>query len=132
MLLPALLGGSEESARAALATLGEDWPVGGIPAVLLAALAHGAVDGVLRVAPFPRENVPALAAALLAGGADPLRPRRETRDRLVEALSRLAPGHDAEAARLVDAALERLLSEAGPALARGELPAQVSTLLPLR
>jgi hypothetical protein len=131
-LITALLGGSDEAARAALATLGADWPVGGVPALLLAALAHGAVDGVLRVAPLPRSRVPALAATLLDGGGDAPRIRRETRDRLAAALARLAPGHDDEAVRLVDAALERLLAQVGLALARGELPLEVSTLLPLR
>ena len=131
-LFAALLGGSEASARAALAELGPDWPVGGTPAVLLAALAHGAVEGGLRVAPLPRAQVGALAAALLEGDAEAPRIRRAGRDALAAQLSSLVPGSTEEAGRLVDLALEKLLSEVGPALARGELPLEVSTLLPLR
>jgi Family of unknown function (DUF6178) len=131
-LFSALLGGSEVSARAALAELGPDWPVGGSPAVLLAALAQAAVGGGLRVAPLPRAQVGALAAALLEGDAEAPRIRRVGRDALAAQLSSLVPGSTAEAGRLVDLALERLLSEVGPALARGELPLEVSTLLPLR
>ncbi len=131
-LFAALLGGSEASARDALSTLGPDWPVGGTPAVLLAALAHGAVEGSLRVAPLPRAEVGALAAALLEGEADAPRIRRVQRDALVARLSALVPGSAEEAGRLVDAALEKLLSDVGPALARGQLPLEVSTLLPLR
>jgi soluble lytic murein transglycosylase-like protein len=131
-LFAALLGGSEPAARAALSRLAPDWPVGGTPAVLLAALAHAAVDGTLLVAPFPQAQIAALASALLEGAADAPRLRRETRDRLAAQLAALAPASSQEAARLVDAALEKLLSEVGPALARGELPLEVSTLLPMR
>jgi Family of unknown function (DUF6178) len=131
-LFAALLGGTEESARAALGRLGPDWPVGGMPAVLLSALAHAAVEGTLRVAPLPLPQLPQLAAALLEGDRDAPQLRRETRDRLVTALAALAPESAEEAARLVDAALEKLLAEVGPALAHGELPKEVSTLLPIR
>jgi hypothetical protein len=131
-LFAALLGNSEASARTALDSLGPDWPVGGAPAVLLAALAHAAVGAGLTVAPFPAARVGELAAALLEGDADAPRIRRSTRDRLVAALAALAPQSAEEAGRLVDAALAKLLSEVGPALARGELPLEVSTLLPLR
>jgi hypothetical protein len=131
-LFSALLGGSDASARAALATLGPDWPVGGTPAVLLSALAHAAVDGTLRVAPLPRAEVAALAAALLEGEADAPRIRRTQRDALVSKLSSLAPASGEEAGRLVDMALQKLLAEVGPALAAGQLPVEASTLLPLR
>lgn len=130
-LFSALLGGSEESARVALSSLGADWPVGGTPAVLLAALARAAVDGRLRVAPLARAQVGTLAAALLEGSAEAPRIRDETRNRLVSQLAALAPPSADEAARLVDMALEKLLGEVGPALARGELPPEVSPLLPL-
>lgn len=131
-LFAALLGNTEAAARTALEGLGPDWPVGGTPAVLLAALAHEAVGAGLTVAPFPVARVAELAKALLEGEADAPRIRRSTRDRLVSALAALAPNSAAEAGRLVDAALAKLLEEVGPALARGELPLEVSTLLPLR
>ena len=131
-LFSALLGGTEGKARAALASLGEDWPVGGTPAVLLAALAHAALGEGLQVAPLPRARVSALGAALLEGPAQAPRLRQTMRDLLVRSLSSLVPQSAEESARLVDAALERLVSEAGPALARGEFPAQLSTLLPVR
>jgi hypothetical protein len=131
-LFAALLGGSEEAARAALASLGPDWPVGGTPAVLLAALAHATVEGTLRVAPLPRAQVGALAAALLEGDAEAPRIRRAERDALVSKFAALVPGSAEEAGRLVDTALEKLLSDVGPALARGQLPVEASTLLPLR
>jgi hypothetical protein len=130
-LFAALLGGSEAEARARLNSLGPDWPVGGSPAVLLAALAHAAVAGPLRVAPFPRAQLQALAAALLEGDAEAPRIRRVEREALVSKLAALAPESAAEAGRLVDAALERLLGDVGPALARGQLPREASTLLPL-
>ncbi len=131
-LFSALLGGTEERAHAALAGLGEDWPVGGTPAVLLAALAHGALGGALQVAPVQRARLGALGAALLDGPKEAPRLQRATRDRLVSALAALAPDSAEEAARLVDAGLQKLLTEAGPALAHGEFPKQLSTLLPLR
>jgi Family of unknown function (DUF6178) len=131
-LFAALLGGSEETARAALTALGPDWPVGGTPAVLLSALANGVLDGALRVAPLARARLGELAASLLEGDLDAPRIRRATRDRLVTELAALAPASAEEAARLVDGALEKLLAEVGPALAHGELPAEASTLLPLR
>ncbi len=128
----ALLGGTEEKARAALASLGEDWRVGGTPAVLLAALAQAALGGALQVAPVQKARVGALGAALLEGPKEAPHLQRTTRDRLVRALAALAPDSGEEAARLVDAGLEKLLREAGPALAHGELPPQLSTLLPVR
>jgi hypothetical protein len=131
-LFAGLLGGSAEAARTALSALGPDWPVGGMPAVLLAALAHGAVEGMLRVAPLARAQLGELATALLEGDPDAPRIRRAARDRLVSQFAALAPDNAEEAARLVDSALEKLLTEVGPGLARGELPAQVSTLLPFR
>ncbi len=131
-LFAALLGGSEASARDALSALGPDWPVGGTPAVLLCALAQAAVGGALRVAPLARAQLPALAAALLEGEPEAPRIRQATRDRLVAQLTALAPEAAAEAGRLVDAALERLVADVGPALARGELPVEASTLLPFR
>jgi hypothetical protein len=131
-LFSALLGGSEAAARVALRGLSPDWPVGGTPALLLAALAHAAVDGTLQVAPFPQARVAALASALLKGGTDAPRLRPDTRERLVSTLAALAPASAEEAGRLVDGALEKLLSVVGPALARGELPLEVSSLLPLR
>jgi Family of unknown function (DUF6178) len=131
-LFAALLGGSEASARTALGALSPDWPLGGTPAVLLSALAHAAVEGTLRVAPLERAQLPALAAALLEGDADAPRIRRATRDRLVAQLGALVPDAAEEAARLVDAGLEKLVADVGPALARGDLPVEVSTLLPFR
>jgi hypothetical protein len=131
-LFAALLGGTEASARAALALLGPDWPVGGMPAVLLSALAHAAVEGTLRVAPLAYAQLPTLALALLEGDADAPTLQKKTRDLLVSSLAALSPEDAEEAARLVDAALERLLAEVGPALAHGELPKEVSTLLPFR
>jgi hypothetical protein len=131
-LFAALLGGTDKAARAALATLGPDWPVGGMPAVLLAALGHAAVEGALQVAPLQRAQLRALGAALLEGEPDAPRIRKETRDRLVGAFQALAPGSAEEAARLVDAGLEKLLADVGPALARGELPKEASTVLPFR
>jgi hypothetical protein len=50
----------------------------------------------------------------------------------VSKLAALAPPSADEAGRLVDSALEKLLAEVGPALARGSLPKEVSPLLPLR
>jgi len=131
-LFSALLGGTQEAARARLSALGADWPVGGTPAVLLSALAHGAQEGILTVAPVARSSLPALAAALLEGDASAPRIRPSTRDVLVAKLAALAPQSAGEAARLVDEALEKLLSAVGPALAKGELPQEASTLLPLR
>ncbi len=131
-LFSALLGGTEEKARAALASLGEDWPVGGTPALLLAALAQAALGGALQVAPVQTAQLGALGAALLEGPKEAPRLQRTTRDRLVRALAALAPDSGEEAARLVDAGLEKLLTEAGPALAHGEWPPQLSTLLPVR
>ncbi len=131
-LFGALLGGSEESARAALSGLAPDWPVGGTPAVLLSALAHAAVGDALRVSPLARAQLSSLAAALLEGESAAPRVRQETRDRLVAQLAALEPQSAPEAGRLVDAALEKLLTDVGPALARGELPLEASTLLPFR
>ncbi|MGO9766834.1 MAG: DUF6178 family protein [Myxococcaceae bacterium] len=131
-LFAALLGGTPEAAREALASFGEDWPVGGTPAVLLAALAQAALGDALRVAPVPRGQLAALGAALLEGPADAPRLRTETRALLVSKLQALAPDSAEEASLLVDAALEKLLAEAGPALAGGELPPELSTLLPVR
>jgi Family of unknown function (DUF6178) len=131
-LFAALLGNSPEAATSALACLGADWPVGGMPAVLLSALAHAAVDGTLRVAPLPSAQIPALAAALLEGNPDAPRIRPAARELLVSKLSALVPNSAEEAARLVDAALEKLVAEVGPALFRRELPKEASTLLPFR
>ncbi|MGO9828852.1 MAG: DUF6178 family protein [Myxococcaceae bacterium] len=128
----ALLGGTEEAARRSLASLGEDWPVGGPPAVLLAALAQAALGGTLKVAPVPRGQLGALGAALLEGPTEAPRLRTETRALLVSKLQALVPHSAEEAGRLVQGALEKLLAEAGPALARGELPKELSTLLPVR
>jgi hypothetical protein len=130
-LFVALLG-SEAVAGETLRELGPAWPVGGMPAVLLAALAQAALHGALRAAPVDRSEIAALASALLEAGGEGPRLRRDTRDRLVTALAALAPGSGDEPARLVDAALERLLTEVGPALARGELPTEASLLLPFR
>jgi hypothetical protein len=131
-LFAALLGGTVERARAALQSLEPDWPVGGTPALLLAALAHGALEGVLRVAPVPRSALTPLATALLEGQPEAVRIRPEARDRLLVLLTALAPEAADEPARLLDAALEGLVGEVGPALARGELPREASTLLPFR
>ncbi len=128
----ALLGGTEEAARRSLASLGEDWLVGGAPAVLLAALAQAVLGGSLRVAPVPRGQLGALGEALLEGPTEAPRLRPETAALLVSKLQALVPGSAEEAGRLVHLALEKLLAEAGPALARGELPKELSTLLPVR
>jgi Family of unknown function (DUF6178) len=131
-LFAALLGNSLDAARAALLTLQPDWPVGGTPAVLLSALAHGALDGVLTVAPVQRSRLPALAAALLEGDGGAPRIRQAVRDTLMQRLAALAPDSAEEAGRLVDEALAKLLADVGPALAKGALPKEASTLLPFR
>jgi hypothetical protein len=131
-LLAALLGGTPERARVALHSLEPDWPAGGMPAVLLAALAHGALDGVLRVEPVAQSALAPLAGALLEGSPDAPRIRPEMRQQLVTLVAKLAPQTGDEPERLVDAALERLVTEVGPALATGQLPREASTLLPFR
>jgi hypothetical protein len=131
-LFAALLGSTEAAARRTLEGLGADWPVGGTPAVLLAALAHAALGDGLRVAPVDLSRLGALGAALLEGSPDAPRIRPQMREGLVAQLAALATGSDEEAARLVDAALGKLVAEVGPALALGSLPKEVSPLLPLR
>src|SRR5262249_7844379 len=70
-LLAALLGGTEERARAALDGLGPAWPAGGTPAVLAAAVASALLDGEPRVAPVPAARTQELGRAFLVPGATP-------------------------------------------------------------
>lgn len=131
-LLAALLGGTEASARSAVEGLEPDWPAGGVPALLLAALAHAALEGSLRVAPLQRQELAPLAEALFERPPGPLRVRRPVRDRLAVLLGALAPEAAEEAGPLLDQALDLLVEQVGPALATGVLPREASVLLPFR
>jgi hypothetical protein len=126
-LLAALLGGSEENARAALDALGPAWPAGGTPAVLAAAVAHALLDGRARVAPVPAARTRELGHAFLDPGPPPT-VRPDAVSRAAGALAAVAPGDEAEKlARLV---LERLADQVGGALLAGPLPVEVQTALP--
>ena len=126
-LLAALLGGSEENARAALDALGPAWPAGGPPAVLAAAVAHALLDGRARVAPVPAARTRELGHAFLDPGPPPT-VRSQAVSRAAGALAAVAPGEEAETlARLV---LERLADQLGGALLAGPLPVEVQTTLP--
>jgi hypothetical protein len=126
-LLAALLGGSEERARTALAGLGPAWPAGGTPAVLAAAVAQALLEGSPRVVPVPAGRTQELGRAFLEPGSPP-RVRPGAVDRAAGALRALAPGD--EAPRLARQVLERLADQLGQALLAGPLPAEVQTTLP--
>ncbi|HEY1905481.1 MAG TPA: DUF6178 family protein [Myxococcaceae bacterium] len=126
-LLAALLGGSEERARATLDGLGAAWPAGGTPAVLAAAVAHALLDGQARVAPVPAARTRGLGQAFVVPGPPPgVRP--EAVKSAGAALARVAPGD--EAPRLARLVLERLADQLGEALLLGPLPVEVQTTLP--
>ena len=127
VLLAALLGGTEERARAALGGLGPAWPAGGTPALLAAAVAHALLDGDPRVAPVPAGRTQELGRAFLKPGAPPT-VLPDAVERSAAALSLLAPGD--EAARLARQVLERLADQLGEALLAGPLPVEVQTTLP--
>lgn len=127
-LLAALLGGGEESARAALQGLGAGWPAGGTPAVLAAALSQVLLGAALRVAPVPAARSQELGRALLSG--TPPRVRPEALSRTAEALQSLGLDAGDEPAQLARAVLERLADQIGPALLAGPLPPEVQTTLP--
>jgi len=126
-LLGALLGGTEERARAALDGLGPAWPAGGTPAVLAAAVAHALLDGTPRVAPVPAARTQELGGAFLSPGSPPT-VRPEAVARVTAALAAVIPGD--EAARLARLLLERLADQVGEALLAGPLPIEVQTTLP--
>lgn len=126
-LLAALLGGTEETARAALDALGPAWPAGGTPAVLAAAVAHALLDGRARVAPVPAARTRELGHAFLDPGPPPT-VRPEAVARVASVLASIGPAHESEKlARLV---LERLADQVGGALLAGPLPVEVQTTLP--
>ena len=126
-LLAALLGGTEERARAALDGLGPAWPAGGTPAVLAAAVARALLDGTARVLPVPAGRTQELGRAFLVPGAPPtVRPAAATR--AAAALQAVVPGE--ESARLARRVLERLADQLGPALLAGPLPVEVQATLP--
>ena len=126
-LFAALLGGTEEPARAALDGLGPAWPAGGTPAVLAAAVAHALLDGSPRVAPVPATRTQELGRAFLVPGSRPT-VRPEAVARAAAALRAVTPGDEAE--RLARLVLERLADQLGPALLAGPLPVEVQTTLP--
>ena len=127
-MLSALLGGDEETARAALHGLGAGWPAGGTPAVLSAALSQALLGGPARVAPVPSARTGELGQQLLSGSPPRLRP--EAVSRATDALRALAPDTGDEPERLARAVLERLVDQIGPALLSGPLPREVQTTLP--
>jgi hypothetical protein len=126
-LLAALLGGGEETARAALNALGPAWPAGGTPAVLAAAVAHALLDGRARVAPVPAARTRELGHAFLDPGPPPT-VRPEAVSRAAGALAAVTPGE--EGAKLARLVLERLADQLGGALLAGPLPVEVQTTLP--
>ncbi len=126
-LLAALLGGTEERARAAVDGLGAAWPAGGTPAVLAAAAAHALLDGTARVTPVPASRTEELGRAFLDPGPAPT-VRREAVARVAAVLEGVTPGP--EAGRLARAVLERLADQIGKALLAGPLPVEVQTTLP--
>jgi hypothetical protein len=126
-LLAALLGGTEERARAAVDALGPAWPAGGTPAVLATAVAHALLDGAPRVAPVPASRTVELGRAFLAPGPTPT-VRSEAVARAAAVLQGIVPG--AETDRLVRAVLDRLADQLGKALLSGPLPVEVQTTLP--
>ncbi len=126
-LLAALLGGTEERARAAVDALGPAWPAGGTPAVLAVAVAHVLLDGVARVAPVPAGRTVELGRAFLVPGPTPT-VRPEAVARAAAVLQGIVPG--AETERLVRAVLDRLADQLGRALLSGSLPVEVQTTLP--
>ncbi len=126
-LLAALLGGTEERARAAVDALGAAWPAGGTPAVLAAAVAHALLDGAPRVAPVPAARTMELGRAFLVPGPTPT-VRPEAVARAAAVLQGLVAG--AETERLVRAVLERLSDQLGKALLAAPLPVEVQTTLP--
>ena len=75
-LLAALLGGTEERARAGVDALGPAWPAGGTPAVLATAVAHALLDGVARVAPVPGGPDRGARTGIPRPRSDPDRPAR--------------------------------------------------------
>ncbi len=126
-LLAALLGGTEERARAALGGLGPAWPAGGTPALLAAAVAHVLLDGSPRIAPVPAGRTQELGRVFLASGA-PRTVRPEAVQRAGTTLASVEPGD--EAPRLARQVLERLADEIGEALLAGPLPVETQTTLP--
>jgi hypothetical protein len=126
-LLAALLGGTEERARAAVDGLGAAWPAGGTPAVLAAAVAHALLDGTARVSPVPASRTEELGRAFLAPGPSPT-VRAEAVARAAAVLEGVVSGP--EAGRLARAVLERLADQIGKALLSGPLPVEVQTALP--
>jgi len=126
-LLAALLGGSEETARAALDALGPAWPAGGTPAVLAAAVAHALLDARAQVAPVPAPRTRELGHAFLDPGPPPT-VRPEAVARVAAVLASVAPGE--ESRRLARLVLERLADQLGGALLTGPLPVEVQTTLP--
>lgn len=126
-LLAALLGGTEERARAAVDALGAAWPAGGTPAVLATAVAHALLEGAARVAPVPAARTVELGRAFLVPGPAPtVRPEAVARANSV--LQGVVPGSETE--RLVRAVLDRLSDQLGKALLSGPLPVEVQTTLP--
>jgi hypothetical protein len=126
-LLAAVLGGSEERARAALEGLGPAWPAGGTPAVLAVAVSHALLDGQPRIAPVSAARTRELGRAFLDPGPPPT-PRPEAVARAAEVLAAVVPGD--EPARLARLVLERLADQIGGALLTGPLPEEVRTTLP--
>jgi Family of unknown function (DUF6178) len=126
-LLAALLGGSEEPARAALDGLGPGWPAGGTPAVLAAAVSHALLDGQARVAPVAASRTRELGRAFVAPGPPPTA-RPEAVARAAQVLGTVTPGD--ESARLARLVLDRLADQIGGALLTGPLPEEVRTTLP--
>jgi len=128
-LLSTLLGGDEESARAALDRLGPAWPTGGTPAVLAAAVANALLDGEPRVAAVSARRTMELGRAFLAAGTPPsVRPEAVTR--AAAALAAAVPRSGEEAQRLARAVLDRLADQVGQALLAGPLPVEAKTVLP--
>jgi hypothetical protein len=126
-LLAALLGGSEESARAALDGLGPAWPAGGTPAVLAAAVGQALLEGRARVAPIPSGRTRALGEAFVVPGPPPgVRP--EAVKSAATALASVHPGEESQ--RLARLVLERLADQLGEALLLGPLPVEAQTTLP--
>ncbi|HYX93172.1 MAG TPA: DUF6178 family protein [Myxococcaceae bacterium] len=127
------LGGSEASAREALATFGQSLEALGTDRLLAAVVAQAMLDGVVRARPVPSNRVAELCERLFEGTAEApvLRPEPAAR-----AASVLKSGLDPETARgvgpLLDRALERLRTELGPAwLTERKLHPALGEILPI-
>jgi hypothetical protein len=133
-ILRAVLGGTEEAARATVARFGVAMDVLGVERLWTAVVALAVLDEALPVGPVPADRVAELCERLFEreGSAAQLQP--SAAERALAALSpRVAEGLHEGLRRMVTRALTRLLSELGHAyLAEGRLGPAAAVVLPIQ